>query len=114
MINFPIDKSKGPKLIGQRLLSARKHNNLKGTEVALLLRIEKSALSHIETGKNYPNVHNLIKLCILYKVSPLYILGFIENYTHLSDVEIEKIKVQLIQPSKKPGSKMGTDTVNNN
>lgn len=105
-----IDKESSIKLIGSRVISARYKAELTGIEAANKLKIQKSAMSHIETGKNYPNLQNFIKMCILFKVSPMYLLGFTDVYTPLIEQELDNLSRKLKSKIKKStGAKMGAD-----
>lgn len=78
--------------ISQRLKEARLRKELTAVEVSLKLRTKKSAVSHYENGTNSPTILNLIKLCVLYKTSPSYILGFDDEFVTYNESYMINLK----------------------
>ena len=59
----------------QRLKELRLEKGLTQTELANMLGISQKSYSHWETGKNEPNLENLIKLADLLEVSLDWLFG---------------------------------------
>jgi len=55
--------------IGEKLLQARKVNQLKQEEVADKIFVSRQTISNWENGKSYPDIISIIKLSDLYHVS---------------------------------------------
>lgn len=72
---------------GNRLKEMRLHRGLSGVEVARMLHLDKSQISHYENSKHEPSLNTLVDLCKLYEVSVDYIL--IGEYTSRDFSEIE-------------------------
>ncbi|MDT0656337.1 helix-turn-helix domain-containing protein [Staphylococcus chromogenes] len=68
-----------------RLKELRKNNKMTQEEVAEKIHISRQTLSNWETGKNYPDLQNLLYLCELYNIT-LYEL--VED-----DIELIKNKI---------------------
>ncbi len=62
---------------GDRLLASIKRAGLTNVEVADALGVNKSTISYWVSGKAYPTVEKLVKLCYLLGESADYLLGVI-------------------------------------
>jgi transcriptional regulator with XRE-family HTH domain len=57
------------KTISEGLLQARKSRGLSQSELATLTGLKPSAVSHFETARRMPTVHNLLRLACALNVS---------------------------------------------
>lgn len=72
------------KIYIQRLIDLRIDSDLTQTAVGKVINKSQQGYDHIENGRANISVDDIITLCKFYNVSPLYVLGFID--------EIEKLK----------------------
>ena len=63
-------------LIRERLRAAREMQCMTLKQVAARLSTDTSLIHHWETGYRLPSMHSLYKLCIIYEVSPNYLMGW--------------------------------------
>ena len=66
-------------LFGQRLLEIRKQNHETQPDLAQLLKVSKSRISEMETGKNTTTIEKFALICEHYKVSANYLLGLSDD-----------------------------------
>lgn len=78
------------KLIAARLRSARQHRNLNQSDVADYLEIDRSAYAHIESGRNWLTVPNLVKISRIFNKSIAWFVG--EGEGELTGDELELIE----------------------
>jgi transcriptional regulator with XRE-family HTH domain len=89
-LDSPIMKSEGRQKeirmnISNQIKNYRKQNNLSQEELAEKIYVSRQTISNWETGKSYPDVHNLILLSTLYEISIDELIK--------GDVEIMKEKI---------------------
>ena len=65
--------------IASRLKRAREDAGLSQNEVAVLLDIPRPSVTNIENGKRKCSALELRRLCVIYRVSADWILGFGEE-----------------------------------
>lgn len=63
----------------QRMRDAREDNNLKQSDVALILKTTQSYYAQYENGHRKLPIEHLITLCKYYNLSADYMLGFIND-----------------------------------
>ncbi|XZM35239.1 helix-turn-helix domain-containing protein (plasmid) [Clostridium perfringens] len=80
--------------LATKLQEFREKNNLKQSELAKILGISRSALSHYETAKSEPPVYILIKMAQILDCSIDYLLGFKPSKSN--DIDISKENVESI------------------
>ncbi|WP_242187225.1 helix-turn-helix transcriptional regulator [Sphingomonas sp. CARO-RG-8B-R24-01] len=78
------DDEDARRLLGERLRDARKYLGLKQEEVASYLKIQRSALSDIESGQRRVEAIELSRLARLYRQSIGYFTGEDEVTTHFT------------------------------
>ena len=66
-------------MIGERLKSLRKNKRVNQENLAKAINVQKSAISHYETGKNDPNDMVKIKLAKYFNISLDYLIGVIDE-----------------------------------
>ena len=89
-VDSPIMKSEGHQKetrmnISNQIKNYRKQKNLSQEELAEKIYVSRQTISNWETGKSYPDVHNLILLSTLYEISIDELIK--------GDVEIMKEKI---------------------
>lgn len=62
-----------------RLKRAREEAGLSQSEVATLVDIPRPSLTNVEGGKRRVSAVELRRLCIIYRVSADWVLGFVEG-----------------------------------
>ena len=65
------------KTIGKKIIAKREELNLSQENLAALVGLSATALSHIENGKVYVNTKNLYKIC---KVLEIKLVEIFEGY----------------------------------
>lgn len=80
--------------LATKLQEFREKNNLKQSELAKMIGISRSALSHYETAKSEPPVYILIKMAQILDCSIDYLLGFKPSKSN--DIDISKENVESI------------------
>lgn len=85
----------------QRLRELRKEADLTQEELAKELKYSPSAIANYESGRNTPNLPDLIKLSKIFQVSIEYLVGIsdIKNpyrYCHLMTVENDDLQQEQI------------------
>lgn len=63
----------------QRIRDLREDNDMKQSEIAMILKTTQRVYSRYETGINEMPIRHLITLCRYYNVSADYILGFTDE-----------------------------------
>lgn len=63
----------------QRMRDAREDNNLKQSDVALILKTTQSYYAQYENGHRKLPIEHLITLCRYYNLSADYMLGLIDE-----------------------------------
>lgn len=63
----------------QRMRDAREDNNLKQSDVALILKTTQSYYAQYENGHRKLPIEHLITLCRYYNISADYMLGLIDE-----------------------------------
>lgn len=66
-------------LLQTRLKAYRQARGVTQAFVATAIGIEKKQIHQYETGKLFPGMRTLIKLCEFYQTTPNYLLGFKEQ-----------------------------------
>ena len=61
--------------IGERIRNLREDADLNQTKLGKLLGMTQRKLSYIECGKCEPNIDDIRKICLYFKVSADYLLG---------------------------------------
>ncbi|HFK0433341.1 TPA: helix-turn-helix domain-containing protein, partial [Listeria monocytogenes] len=64
---------------GNRLKQLRKNNNKTQEDISKILGISRGAYSHIENGRNEPDMETIVKLANIFGVSTDYLLGRSNN-----------------------------------
>ena len=67
------------RLLGKRLEEIRKKRQITQEQLAEMVNLDTSSISHIENGKYYPNAENLDKILNVLNVKPSEIFLF-ENH----------------------------------
>ncbi|EAD1199026.1 helix-turn-helix transcriptional regulator [Listeria monocytogenes] len=62
-------------MFGNRLKQLRKNNNKTQEDISKILGISRGAYSHIENGRNEPDMETIVKLANIFEVSTDYLLG---------------------------------------
>lgn len=86
-------------IIGERIKTLRKTNNLTQTEFGELFGIGKTTVSSYETGNSCPNDSIKLAICRFFNVTTDYLLGNSDEKTPSSVTE-EDVKVALFNGSK--------------
>lgn len=63
----------------QRIRDLREDNDMKQSEIAMILKTTQRVYSRYETGINEMPIRHIITLCRYYNVSADYILGFTDE-----------------------------------
>ncbi|EDO0518221.1 helix-turn-helix transcriptional regulator [Listeria monocytogenes] len=71
-------------MFGNRLKQLRKNNNKTQEDISKILGISRGAYSHIENGRNEPDMETIVKLADIFEVSTDYLLG--KNTNGLVDI----------------------------
>ncbi|EAF5428610.1 TPA: helix-turn-helix transcriptional regulator [Listeria innocua] len=66
-------------MFGNRLKQLRKNNNKTQEDISKILGISRGAYSHIENGRNEPDMETIVKLANIFEVSTDYLLGKSNN-----------------------------------
>ncbi|EAC5135320.1 helix-turn-helix transcriptional regulator [Listeria monocytogenes] len=66
-------------MFGNRLKQLRKNNNKTQEDISKILGISRGAYSHIENGRNEPDMETIVKLANIFGVSTDYLLGRSSN-----------------------------------
>ncbi|HBM3881800.1 TPA: helix-turn-helix domain-containing protein [Listeria monocytogenes] len=66
-------------MFGNRLKQLRKNNNKTQEDISRILGISRGAYSHIENGRNEPDMETIVKLANIFEVSTDYLLGKSNN-----------------------------------
>ncbi|HAC0841004.1 TPA_asm: helix-turn-helix domain-containing protein [Listeria monocytogenes] len=66
-------------MFGNRLKQLRKNNNKTQEDISKILGISRGAYSHIENGRNEPDMETIVKLANIFGVSTDYLLGRSNN-----------------------------------
>ncbi|EKY4039585.1 helix-turn-helix transcriptional regulator [Listeria innocua] len=66
-------------MFGNRLKQLRKYNNKTQEDISKILGISRGAYSHIENGRNEPDMETIVKLANIFGVSTDYLLGRSNN-----------------------------------
>ncbi len=61
-----------------KLTALREDNDIKQSEIAILLGVKQSAISKYEKGRAKYTTEDIAKLCVFYNISADYILGLID------------------------------------
>lgn len=64
------------KLVGRRIRSVRRVRRVSQKQLANILDVHFSTISHWESGNYIPTLENLIKTCIFLNIRLDYIIGF--------------------------------------
>lgn len=72
----------------ERIFNIMKSKNIKNTELAEKLHINKSVISNWKSRNTNPPSEMIIPICELLNVNPIYILTGKENINTLSDEDI--------------------------
>ena len=70
--------SKGKKkrtALGDRLRTLRRYNGMTQREVAARLHLERSSYAYYEIGTTEPDLHTLIEIATIFRVSTDFLLG---------------------------------------
>ena len=70
--------SKGKKkrtALGNRLRTLRRYNGMTQREVAARLHLERSSYAYYEIGTTEPDLHTLIEIATIFRVSTDFLLG---------------------------------------
>ena len=57
-------------LFGKKIKNLRKIQNLTQEKLAELTELDIRQVARIEAGENYPSVQSLLKLCVVFNVTP--------------------------------------------
>jgi DNA-binding XRE family transcriptional regulator len=74
--------------LNKALKCLRVYHDLTQVELATKLRISKSHLSEIETGKKLPTIHLLVRYAEVFGVPVSSILFFAENFSNSASVNV--------------------------
>ncbi|EAA0234911.1 XRE family transcriptional regulator [Listeria monocytogenes] len=66
-------------MFGDRLKQLRKNNNKTQEDISKILGVSRGAYSHIENGRNEPDMETIVKLASIFGVSTDYLLGINNN-----------------------------------
>ncbi|AAY52819.1 gp33 [Listeria phage A500] len=66
-------------MFGNRLKQLRKNTNKTQEDISKILGISRGAYSHIENGRNEPDMETIVKLANIFEVSTDYLLGKSNN-----------------------------------
>ncbi|MGC9338713.1 helix-turn-helix domain-containing protein [Listeria ivanovii] len=66
-------------MFGKKLKQLRKNNNKTQEDISKILGISRGAYSHIENGRNEPDMETIVKLANIFGVSTDYLLGRSNN-----------------------------------
>lgn len=66
-------------MFGNRLKQLRKNNNKTQEDISKILGISRGAYSHIENGRNEPDMETIVKLANIFGDSTDYLLGRSNN-----------------------------------
>lgn len=80
----------------ERLKSVRKQNRFTQKQVADYLGVDQSFVSKMENGTRSINMTIFDKLCLLYNVTPEYILGESDEYTPIKYRSDERVDLNAI------------------
>ena len=78
------------KLLGKRIQEIRKYKKITQEQLAELIGVDTSSISHIENGKYYPTAENLDKILEKLDIRPHEIFAF-ESYASSEDLRQEMI-----------------------
>ncbi|EIK5641481.1 helix-turn-helix transcriptional regulator [Listeria monocytogenes] len=98
-------------MFGNRLKQLRKNNNKTQEDISKILGISRGAYSHIENGRNEPDMETIVKLANIFGVSTDYLLGrsnnsFIDTIaahidSNATEEEMEEILAYIEEKRKK-------------
>ncbi|HAC1783246.1 TPA_asm: helix-turn-helix domain-containing protein [Listeria monocytogenes] len=98
-------------MFGNRLKQLRKNNNKTQEDISKILGISRGAYSHIENGRNEPDMETIVKLANIFGVSTDYLLGrsnngFIDKIaahidSNATEEEMEEILAYIEEKRKK-------------
>ena len=83
-----------------RLKEIRKMRKMTQQEVAEKSGIPSTSIAHIEAGSRKPSLENFYKLVVVLNISADYLLGCVDQYTHLSSDPITK-SIQALPESER-------------
>lgn len=87
-----------------KLKALRKEKKLTQKEFAEMLGIKQNSYSDWETGKNEPNLENIIKIAKILNTSTDYLLG-------LTDISERELKTRSIEELKELGEEKVKETI---
>ncbi|HCM90489.1 MULTISPECIES: helix-turn-helix transcriptional regulator [Vagococcus] len=64
--------------LGEQLKNSRLKKNLSQTDVSNHLNISRQSISKWETNRTYPSLENLLRLSMLYDISPNDLIQYYE------------------------------------
>ena len=73
---------------GERLQLARLKAKLSQTELGRVTKLDSTYLSRLESGRHYPNIKTLLKLCNALKTSADFLLG-VPDYEKENDTMLD-------------------------
>ncbi|EAG7317706.1 XRE family transcriptional regulator [Listeria monocytogenes] len=98
-------------MFGNRLKQLRKNSNKTQEDISKILGISRGAYSHIENGRNEPDMETIVKLANIFGVSTDYLLGrsnngFIDTIaahidSNATEEEMEEILAYIEEKRKK-------------
>lgn len=94
-------------IAAQRLAESRHRSQLTTREVGAAVGVAQSYITNLETGRNQPNSWQLLReLCLLYDVSPAYILGITDCVSGENSSEIEELYQRLTEASRREARRL--------
>ena len=76
-----------------RLCELRKQNKISQEELAEKFKVERTAISRWENGKNHPSLDVIIELSKMFSVSIDYLLGFDDDTSTNAERLMQQIKL---------------------
>src|SRR5690606_36693444 len=73
-----------------RLKETRKRRQMTQHELAEKSGMPSTSIAHFEAGSRKPSLENFYKLVVVLNISADYLLGCVDQYTHLSSDPITK------------------------
>ena len=83
-----------------RLKEIRKMRKMTQQELAEKSGIPSTSIAHFEAGSRKPSLENFYKLVVVLNISADYLLGCVDQYTHLSSDPITK-SIQALPESER-------------
>lgn len=81
----------------KNLYKIRNDKNISQLSLSIRLGVSQETISGYETGKSYPSVDNLIKLCDIFNVSSDYLLDRTDVHYTIKDFCDKNISVEELE-----------------